>query len=242
MHWDETTYPFSSPLNGIFNINSGDGVNYSLNLPMIAEPGETWLYNTGASHLLAAIVAQASGNTTLDFAEEHLFGPLGISDVRWYRDLAGWYKGGFDLKIRTRDMAKFGWLFLNNGTWDGEQIISQEWVNTSTATHTQFGENHGYGYQWWTIPSFNIYYAAGLYGQYIFVIPDYDIVVAFNSAMGQVAYPHIDYVLNYVLTSIDGYTPRGSEPDPLEPLVLATGLVVAVVVVLVLFLYMRRKT
>ncbi|UCE09304.1 MAG: serine hydrolase [Candidatus Thorarchaeota archaeon] len=203
MFWDETTAPYDSPANGIYHLNTGDGVEYSLNLDMVAEPGELWHYNTGASHLLAAIVQVASGMTTLDFAEQYLFGPLGIDNVRWYHDTAGWYKGGYDLSIRTRDMAKFGYLFLNNGTWDGQQIVSSEWVNTSISSHTLFWDHQGYGYQWWTIPSLGLYRAAGLYGQYIYVVPEHDLVVAFSSTMGRNdPYPHDSLVAQFIIPAV----------------------------------------
>ncbi|MHA1958963.1 MAG: serine hydrolase domain-containing protein [Candidatus Thorarchaeota archaeon] len=201
--WDETTAPYNSPANGIYHMNTGDGVEYTLNLDMVAEPGELWHYNTGASHILAAIVQVASGMTTLEFAEEYLFGPLGITEARWYRDIAGWYKGGFDLKMTTRSMAKFGYLYLNNGSWDGEQIVSSQWVNTSTSSITRFSDHGGYGYQWWTIPSLGLYRGAGLYGQYIYVIPEYDIVVAFSSTMGpNDAYPHDSLVADFIIPAV----------------------------------------
>jgi len=202
MAWDETSAPYNTPANDIYHINTGDGVEHSLNLDMEAEPGEYWHYNTGASHLLAAIVQQVTGMTTLDFAIENLFDPLGIDPVYWAQDMAGWYKGGFDLRMSTRNSAKFGYLFLNNGTWDGNQLISAEWVNASTTTITQVDDLQGYSKQWWTLPAHGVYFAAGLYGQYIFVAPEHDLVVAFNSRVDQY-YPHIDLLTNYILPSLN---------------------------------------
>ena len=202
MAWDETSAPYNTPANDIYYINTGDGVEHSLNLDMEAEPGEYWHYNTGASHLLSAIVQQTTGMTTLEFGIENLFDPLGIDPVYWSRDVAGWYKGGFDLRMSTLNAAKFGYLFLNNGTWDGEQIVSEEWVNASTTTITRLNDLQGYSKQWWTLPDYGIYFAAGLYGQYIFVVPEHDIVVAFNSRIGQGEnYPHIDLMIDYILQS-----------------------------------------
>ena len=199
MFWDENSAPYSSPENGIYHINTGDGVEFMLNSDMVAEPGTLWHYNTGASHLLSAIVQVATGMTTLEFAEANLFEPLGISPAYWSRDMAGWYKGGFDLRMNTRNMAKFGYLYLNNGTWDGEQIISEDWVETSASSITTFDEWGGYGYQWWTTPELGMYSARGLYGQYIFVIPEHDIVVAFTSGMStNQIWPHQNLVANYV--------------------------------------------
>jgi CubicO group peptidase (beta-lactamase class C family) len=202
MFWDETSVPFSSPLNGIYQINTGDGVEFMLNADMVAEPGTLWHYNTGASHLLSAIVQVATGMTTLEFAEENLFGPLNITPAYWSRDLAGWYKGGYDLRMNTRNMAKFGYLYLNNGTWDGTQIIPEDWVQTSSSSISEVNDYTGYGYQWWTTPELGMYSARGLYGQYIFVIPEYDIVVAFFSNIIQGAHPHENLIARYILPEV----------------------------------------
>jgi CubicO group peptidase (beta-lactamase class C family) len=174
---------------------------------MTSEPGEEWHYNTGASHLLSAIVQQTTGLTARNFANEHLFGPLGITDVFWPSDREGVTRGGFDLYIRPRDAAKFGYLFLNNGTWDGTQIISHDYVNMSSSTYTTLEPDTGYGYQWWTNPALDYYYAAGLYGQYIFVVPEQDLLVVFSSNVVEGGYPHEHLLQEYILTSILNYTP-----------------------------------
>ena len=229
MAWDESSAPYSSPENDVYHLYRGDGVNHSLNLDMVANPGDVFHYNTGASHLLSAIVQVATGMTTLEFARENLFDPLGISPAYWGRDLAGWYTGGFDLRISARNMAKFGWLFLNNGTWDGQQIISEEWVRTSTSTITELANYEGYGYQWWTMPELGIYFAAGLYGQYIYVIPEHDIVVVFNSGIIVGAYPHMNLVLNYILpeTNTDWLQDASSIFNLLTGIVIIVPIIVA---------------
>jgi CubicO group peptidase (beta-lactamase class C family) len=184
--WDETSAPFNSPENDIYQIehNSSGGVQYVLDRPMEYEPDTMFHYNTGASHLLSGIVQETTGMSTLDFAAEHLFSPLGIDPYYWNSDRMGEYYGGHDLQLRPLDMAKFGYLFLNNGTWDGEQVISSSWVNESTTTVTQFNSERGYAYQWWTLPDVGVFYAAGLYGQYIFVSPEDDLVAVFTSGYG----------------------------------------------------------
>ena len=233
MFWDESSAPFSSPDNGIYHINYGDGVEYALGLPMVAEPGEVWHYNTGASHLLSGIIHMTTNMTTLQFAKEYLFDPLGISKIVWSRDSAGYYKGGFDLQLTTRDMAKFGYLFLNNGSWDGQQIISADWVNISTSPLTELDENTGYGYQWWIMPSIGTYLAAGLYGQYIFVVPEYDLVVAFTSGipMGE-ASPHRDMLNIYIIPAVTGEENLVSLTDLIPILVpVAVGIMVLAVVI-----------
>jgi CubicO group peptidase (beta-lactamase class C family) len=225
MFWDETSLPFNSPGNGIYHINTGDGVEFQLNADMVAEPGTLWHYNTGASHLLSAIVQVSTGMTTLEFAQTSLFGPLNITPVSWSRDLAGWYKGGYDLRMTTECMAKFGFLFLNNGTWDGEQILSEEWVQTSTSAITDVNDYTGYGYQWWSTPELGMYSARGLYGQFIFVIPEQDIVVAFSSSVRSGGSPHVNLVTDYILAADDSQ----SGQDLISSILTATTVLVLIV-------------
>lgn len=247
LFWDEWSAPFTSPENGIYHLVNSDGVQYVLELNMTSEPGEEFLYNTGASHLLSAIVQQTTGLTARNFAVEHLFSPLGITDVFWPSDREGVTRGGFDLYIRPRDAAKFGYLFLNNGTWNGTQIISHDWVNASSSTFTSLETDQGYGYQWWTNPALDYYYAAGLYGQYIYVLPEHDLLVVFSSDIRQGGYPHQQLLEEYILPSILDITTTSpnntSTSDGLEPFA-GTFLVVVVapVVVIILFwVYKVRK-
>jgi len=161
---------------------SDDWTQYTLDRPMADNPGEEWVYCTGGSNLLSAIIERATGCSTLDFAWEFLFGPLNMSNVGlfWYQAPEGVYNGAGGMHLRPRDMAKFGYLYLNNGTWDGEQILPAEYVARSTEASFSFGENTGYGYQWWTY-SMGVYAAEGLYGQKIYVVPELDMVVVFNA-------------------------------------------------------------
>jgi CubicO group peptidase (beta-lactamase class C family) len=162
-------------------LRSGNPVRFILNQPMVYDPGSVWYYNGGCSHLLSAILTETTGRSTLSFAREFLFNPLGISKVIWPRDPQGNYFGGQDIWLTPRDMAKFGYLFLHNGEWDGRQIIPAEWVAQSSETAFTLGPGQGYGYQWWTYPELGVYYAAGAYEQRIFVAPARDLVVVLTS-------------------------------------------------------------
>ena len=183
MFWDESSAPYDSPENGIYHINREDGLQWCLDLPMVAEPDQLWHYNTGSSHILSGVVHSATGSSTFDFAKENLFGPLGITNVIWARDMGTTYKGGFDLQLTPRDMAKFGLLYLNGGQWDGRQIVSSDWVDASTSTLTSLNDDQGYGYQWWTMPEDSVFHASGLYGQGIFVSPEEDIVFVITAGI-----------------------------------------------------------
>ena len=189
---------------------SGNPVEAILNQPMDYEPGTTWYYNGGCSHLLSAILTATTGNTTLDFAREYLFGPLGIRSVTWPTDPQGIYYGGQDIWLKPRDMAKFGYLFLNNGFWDGEQIISEDWVVNSTKPSFALNDVDAYGYQWWINQPLGAYYAYGFDEQRIYVIPDYDLVIIFTAKL-QKADVEPELVSDFILPAV---LERGG-PDPL---------------------------
>jgi CubicO group peptidase (beta-lactamase class C family) len=159
---------------------SSDWVQFTLDRRMAEEPGTRWNYNSGASHLLSAIIQETTGIRALEFADEHLFGPLGISKPTWSSDPQGRSYGATYLKMTPHDMAKFGYLYLNQGLWDGEQIVPAAWVKASTANHSPTPETY-YGYQWWVMPWAGYYSAIGARGQYIIVLPELDMVAVFTS-------------------------------------------------------------
>lgn len=234
LRWDESSAPFTDPRNDIYHIIYGDGLQWSLDLEAVGEPGVTWHYNTGASHILSGIVTSATGTSTLDFAEENLFKPLGITRYAWSEDGAGTIIGGFDLRLSPRDMAKFGYLYLHGGRWDGKQIVSEEWVERSTSTLTRPTADLGYGYQWWTTPSQNMYSCRGLYNQMIYVLPEQDVVVAVTGDMRSGGTD--DAIADYILASIAEFEPGAESADrgngiPGYPVEAITVSLIAVIVI-----------
>ena len=163
---------------------SEDWVQYMIDLPLVEAPGTRFEYCNGASFLLTAIIQKTTGSTGLDFAKEHLFKPLGINDIYWPPNIHGQTIGWGRIHMRPRDMAKFGYLFLNNGRWDDRQIVSAEWVADSTQKHISATWMPGYGYQWWVMRPGN-YAALGYRGQLIFVLKDSQMVVVFTSRLKQ---------------------------------------------------------
>ena len=161
---------------------SEDWVQFVLDLPMEGEPGERFEYCNGASFLLSGIIQETTGMSANEYAVEHLFGPLGISDVDWSSSPQGISVGYSELRMRPQDMAKFGYLYLNEGRWDGEQIVPSEWVVSSTDQFISATLEDGYGYQWWVDDS-GMYLALGYRGQFIFVIPEKEMVVVFTSSL-----------------------------------------------------------
>jgi CubicO group peptidase (beta-lactamase class C family) len=214
LEWDEWTEPYQSSLNSLNQVWSApDSVQHVLDLPMEYDPGEVWVYNSGGSHLLGAIVAEATGTSLFAYAIDKLFTPLGISssNIFWPWDSHGrsWGHGGVEMV--PRDMAKFGYLYLNNGTWDGEQIVPEEWVQLSSATQFTFNDFSGYGYQWWTYPTeiVDIYSAEGYQGQYIIVIPSLDMVVVFTSTVAAYeTYPQLAIFFDFIIPAAMNKIPQ----------------------------------
>jgi CubicO group peptidase (beta-lactamase class C family) len=184
LYWDEWTYPYDDIRNTHVALAlSSDPVRYALELPIVAPPGTTFQYNSGMSITLGRIVHNATGLTTNSFAEQYLFGPLGITDYYWYSYPDGTFQAGGGLWLRPRDMAKFGLLYLNGGRWGDEQVVSEGWVNESVQQHAPLMD---YGYQWWLSyhghggQLIEGYSARGRGGQYIYVLPELDLVVVFT--------------------------------------------------------------
>ncbi len=164
--------------------DSADWVQFMIDLSMAQQPGTHFEYCNGATFLLSAIIQQKTGLDALSFAEAHLFGPLGISGVSWPSNPQGITVGYGKIYMRPRDMAKFGYLYLNNGLWEDKQIISARWIKDSTRKHASTKGPMDYGYQWWTMGS-GAYTALGYYGQFIIVVPHKNIVAVFTGNLAQ---------------------------------------------------------
>jgi CubicO group peptidase (beta-lactamase class C family) len=185
--------------------DSDDWVQFMLDLPMAEAPGTRFEYCNGGSFLLAAIVQEATGVSALEFAQEHLFGPLGITDVHWPTNPAGINIGWGEMHLQPHDMAKIGYLYLNGGQWEGEQIVPAAWVQASIQAHinaaTLFDD---YGYQWW-VDDDGYYMAVGYAGQFIYVLPDEDMVVVFTSDLEESDF-YVPYMLlnEYIIPAATG--------------------------------------
>jgi len=172
-----------------------DRVRFTLDLPLVHPPGQVFAYSNPLSDLLAVILARQTGRRLLDLATEHLFNPLGLKVELWAQDLQGHYNGHGGLHLTPRQMAKFGFLYLNQGLWEGRRIVPAEWVRTSTRAQVKAGQSYDYGYQWWVrpvggCPSFR---AWGHGGQFIVVVPDLDLVVVVTSETRVPGQPSVHY-------------------------------------------------
>ncbi len=182
--WDEWSTPYLSPESPIdLMMSKTDWIKYVLDLPMDAEPGTAYRYNTGASNLLAGIIKNRTGKSPKEFADEKLFGPLGIEQYEWPTYSNGLNTTGFGLRMRPLDMLKFGELFLNDGIIDNDTLLSVDWISKSIGTYSNMSAGGKYGYQWWLMPTEGridqnyIPYASGWGIQHIVFIKSLNMVV-----------------------------------------------------------------
>jgi CubicO group peptidase (beta-lactamase class C family) len=156
--------------------------------PVPFKPGTHFLYNTSATYMASAIVQKATGQTVLDYLRPRLFEPLGIENPTWEASPQGVTAGGYGLSVRTEDIARFGQLYLQEGKWQGRQLVPEAWVDAATARQTSNGSSpksdwdQGYGYQFWRCRH-GAYRGDGAFGQYCVVLPEQDAVVVITSGV-----------------------------------------------------------
>ena len=159
-----------------------------LSQPVEHKPGTFFLYNTPASYMLSAIVQKATGAAMLEYLRPRLLEPLGIKDPVWNVSPQGVTNGGWGLKIRTREIARFGQLYLQKGEWRGRRLLPASWVEAATSRQASNGSNpesdwdQGYGFQFWRCRN-NAYRGDGAFGQFCVVMPEQDAVVVVTSGV-----------------------------------------------------------
>ncbi len=164
---------------------SRNWVEAAINLKFIEPPGTAFTYSSANTQLLSAILTKATGQSLREYAQRNLFTPLGIPASRWHWgvDEQGYAVGGFAMNLRPRDLARFGYLYLNQGYWDGQQVISPEWIQQSTSAQINTGLGVKYGYLWWVHPwpDQAAFEAIGYGGQSLYIAPSLDLVVVVTS-------------------------------------------------------------
>jgi len=190
IEWDEKSYPYTDPRNSEYQmVQSDDWMEFVLQQPLVFTPGERFNYNTGAVHLLSAVIKQSTKQFADEYAGQFLFEPLGITEYEWNTDNLGYPCTGATfqgLKMKARDLAKYGFLHLNQGKWKGNQVIPEVWVEESTKKHVDVDSDREFGYLWW-IGSYSMnekeithFYAAGFGGQTIHIVPELDLMIVFT--------------------------------------------------------------
>jgi CubicO group peptidase (beta-lactamase class C family) len=189
IEWHETDRPIDDTNTTLQLEKSDDWVEFTLSQPADSDPGVKWAYNSGASHLMSAIIEQATGRTTAEYAEDNLFGPLGITDYYWKRDPQGLPDTEGGLYLAAEDLARIGVLYLQDGVWEGERLLPEGWVAAATARQVDDvapnnpNWNWGYGYQWWRLDASGlaVWTGLGFGGQNLIVIPERGLVGVINS-------------------------------------------------------------
>ncbi len=201
--------------------NNDNWVKAFLALPVINDPGTKFLYNSMATYMLSAIVQKVTGEPIIEYLTPRLFEPLGIEGIDWERCPMGINTGGWGLRLKTEDMAKFGQLYLQKGKWNGEQILSEEWIDEATTFKIDQAPGvpepikdssdwmQGYCYQFWRCRN-NALRADGAYGQYIVVMPEKDAVVAITCESHDLQ-DELNLVWEYLLPSIADEKLPGNE-------------------------------
>lgn len=185
LDWDEDV-PYDDPHNGSSLMEATqDWVRFVIDQPMAHEPGTTFAYSSGATELLAQIFRKETGQDIERYARAHLFGPLGITHYHWKRTPLGEVDTEGGLYLSSGDLAKFGYLYLRDGVWNGERLLSPEWIRDSMAPRVDVGAGWRYGYQWWLAPYGDgpryAWAALGIGGQHLFVFPEDDLVVVITA-------------------------------------------------------------
>lgn len=188
-----------------------DTVQFVLDKPTDPKLIDKFNYNTGLCHILSAIVQQTTGKKTAEYAQEKIFNKIGITTAVW-PETQGVNKGGYSMEMTPRDMARFGYLYMNEGEWNGEQIIPKEWVHTSFSELVPTGVTGGehYGYYFWittTKDGYKEISAMGDRGQYIIMVPELDLLVVQTSG----AYLNTNIYEDYIYPSV-----VASEPIPVD--------------------------
>ncbi len=194
LEWQENWAVWDPATNDALKMGaSGQFMRYMSKRKGLNEPGQKFMYSTGDPMLLTRVIQEATGMSAFEFAKANLFAPLNIANVSWDEDRDGYTATAWGLYTTVREFAKFGYLFLNKGSWEDRQLVSEQWVEKSTKTDPSVAMWSAYGYLWhvnlphrlsWSkspIPTDAIpadgYMAAGVLGQNIFIIPSKNLVI-----------------------------------------------------------------
>ena len=192
LQWDEWSLPYTNPNNDLVALNRrhADWAKALLDLPLVYDPGTVFTYNTAATNAIGQAVQNATGMPLEDFANVNLFYPMQITNAEWSRTPTNLPVGGSGLFLRTRDLAKFGQLYLQNGSWQGQQLIGADWIADTVVRRVDISSwatySEAYGFQWWLDDldykgqAVETWVTSGYGGQYLFVVPSLDLVVAFT--------------------------------------------------------------
>jgi len=212
--WNELSIPYSDPQNDFNKLySSNDRIGYVLQKDIVNNPGTVFTYNTGLPLLQSSILKQSCNISVADYTEINLFNPLGIITWSWDTSPDSITNTGNGLALRPSDLALIGQLLLNNGNWNGNQIIVHDWITESTGKTVTVNSLYDYGYFWWrfsdqnpviaSLPVNNLFFGWGYGDQFLFVIPVYNMVVVISADNGENDYPVFNILKDYIFEAVE---------------------------------------
>jgi CubicO group peptidase (beta-lactamase class C family) len=221
VEWVEKSYTPDETIMRMYK--SPDHTVFVLNQPMAGTPGANFNYNGGNPYLLSALINKRSGQNALDFAKKELFEPLGIKSAKWGPvDAQGVTDGEAGLFLSPHDMARFGYLYLHNGMWEGKQIIPSSWVDRSKAGPVMATFGFHYANLWWSYPEKGAYMARGRHSQLILILPKLDVVAVMTGALRDTEFYSASGLIDDISNAVksDASLPA----DPIAKALLATAI------------------
>ena len=211
--WNELSISYSNPDNDFNKLfTSSDELAYILDKDIVNIPGAKFVYNTVLPILQSVVLEKNTGMTVKDFTNQNIFIPLGISLWSWNSFPDSITNTGNGLSLRPFDLALIGQLLLNEGNWNGQQIVTKDWINESSQKSIVVNSNYDYGYYWWrfsdqnpvvqSLPVKDLYFAWGYSDQFLFVIPSYNMVVVITADNHETDYPIFNILKNYVFEAV----------------------------------------
>jgi len=222
IEWVEKAYTPGETIIRMYE--SPDRTAFVLNQPMAGVPGANFNYNGGNTYLLSALINKKSGQSALDFAKKELFEPLGIKSAKWGPvDAQGVTNGEAGLFLSAHDMARIGYLYLHNGTWEGKQIIPSSWVDRTKAGSVTATLGFHYANLWWSYPEKGAYMARGRHSQLILVLPKLDVVAVMTGVLPGTEFYSASGLIDDISSAVKSDTSLPAA-DPIAKALLATAI------------------
>jgi CubicO group peptidase (beta-lactamase class C family) len=221
IEWKEKAYTPDETIMKMYQ--SPDRTEFVLSQPMSSPPGSKFYYDSGNPYVLSALITKKTGQSAFDFAKKELFEPLGITSARWGSvDAQGVTDGEAGLSLSPHDMARIGYLYLHNGTWDGKQIIPSSWVDRAKEGKVSATSGYHYANLWWSLPEKGAYMALGRHSQLILVLPKLDVVAAMTGILRDDEFYSTSRLIDDISNSVKSDTPLS--PDPIAASLLASSI------------------
>ena len=221
IEWKEKAYTPDETIMRMYQ--SPDRAEFVLDQPMANAPGSQFYYNSGNPYVLSALITKKTGQSAFDFAKKQLFEPLGITSAEWSRvDAQGVTDGEAGLSLAPHDMARIGYLYLHNGSWDGRQIIPSSWVDRAKEGKVTATFGFHYANLWWSKPELGAFMALGRHSQMILVLPKLDVIAVMTGVLRDDEFYPNSRLINDVSGTVKSDKPL--PPDPVAASLLAASI------------------